>query len=127
MMRCVENCKVKDFDEISDIDIIVVSQYLYEQFWKEYLNDSYNPTTKVNHIYTISFAIFRGYIYLDGFRNNEFYNQWCVKTLDFEKDLQLNFNIENEIHYRIFKSWDAVKMYYLTSIIDAQKKLEENV
>ena len=33
---------LKDFDDSSDIDIIIVSRTLFERFWQEYLNDSYS-------------------------------------------------------------------------------------
>ena len=61
---------------------------------------------------------------LDSFRNNEYYNNWLRKTEGFEKDIQLKFKIGNEIHYRIFESWDSVKLYYMYSI-DKLKNSEE--
>lgn len=108
--------KYKPFNESSDVDIIIVSKNLFNEFWKQYLNDSYNPTTKINNISKVAFCIFRKYMTLDSFRNNEYYNNWIKKTSGFEKDIQLQFEIENEIHYRIFESWDSVKMYYISSI-----------
>lgn len=118
--------ELKDFDSESDVDIIIVSRTLFERFWQEYLNDSYNPTTRINNIGKISFGVFRRYIFLDGFRNNEFYNQWCRKTMGFENKIQLFFDISNDIHYRIFESWDAVKSYYMSSIRASQIHLEGN-
>lgn len=115
----------KSFDENSDIDIIVVSQRLFYDFWEQYLSDSYNPTTGINKTSYVSKCIFRRFITLDFFRNNDFYNDWMKKTGDFEKDIQLLFQIENDIHYRIFESWDSVKMYYILSI-NRLKGLEVN-
>ena len=115
---------LKDFDASSDVDIIIVSRRLYEDFWREYLKDSYNPTAQIKNINKISFGIFRKYIFLDGFRHNAYYEQWTKKTLGFENKIQLFFDIENEIHYRIFESWDAVKDYYMKSIMDAKKNKE---
>ncbi|MGN0499357.1 MAG: hypothetical protein ACI4F6_09915 [Acutalibacteraceae bacterium] len=106
----------KIFDDDSDIDIIVVSQKLFNEFWEQYLYDSYNPTARVNNINKVSFSIFRKYLTLDCFRNNEYYNEWQRLTGGFEKDIQVLFQINNEIHYRIFESWDSVKMYYVSSI-----------
>ena len=102
----------------------MVSRKLFENFWREYLNDSYNPTVQINKINLVSFGVFRKYIILDGFRRNSYYDQWCKKTLDFEKGIQLFFGIENQIHYRIFESWDAVKDYYINSITKLKQKLE---
>lgn len=116
--------KYKLFNANSDLDIIVVSQKLFSEFWEQYLKDSYNPTTKINKIGKVSFCVFRKYMTLDSFRNNEYYNNWLRKTGGFEKDIQLRFQIENAIHYRIFESWDSVKMYYMSSI-NALKGSEE--
>lgn len=114
----------KQFDSDSDIDIIIVSPKLFEEFWEQYLQDSYRPTTRINNITKVSFCIFRRYLTLDGFRKNEYYMDWVKKTKGFEKDIQIRFQIDNDIHYRIFESWDAVKMYYLSSIEDLKSKEE---
>lgn len=106
----------KAFDENSDVDIIIVSRKLFNEFWEQYLNDSYNPTTRIKNITYVSFCIFRKYLTLDNFRNNAYYNQWQRTTDGFEKDIQLQFQIDNEVHYRIFESWDSVKMYYISSV-----------
>lgn len=82
-------------------------------------------------MYYVSFCIFRKFLTLDYFRNNDYYNNWQKKTGDFEKDIQLQFQIGNDIHYRIFESWDSVKMYYISSInqlkgIEEVNKYNEN-
>ena len=110
------NKDYKSFDNNSDVDIIIVSKKLFDEFWEQYLYDSYNPTAKIKNINKVSFCIFRKYLTLDNFRNNEYYNEWLKKTNGFEKDIQLIFQINNDIHYRIFESWDSVKMYYISSI-----------
>ena len=116
--------KFKSFDDESDIDIIVVSSKLFNEFWEQYLSDSYNPTARIDRIRTVSFCIFRKYLNLNYFRNNEYYNNWLKKTGDLEKDIQLLFQIENEINYRIFESWAAVKLYYMSSIDNCKKEME---
>lgn len=115
----------RNFNDTSDVDIIIVSQRLFNEFWEQYLYDSYKPTTKINNIYDVGFCIFRKYMRLDCFRNNEYYNIWQKKIGGFEKDIQLRFQIGNDIHYRIFESWDSVKMYYVSSI-NKLKELEES-
>ena len=115
--------KYKLFDDNSDIDIIIVSNHLFNEFWKQYLRDSYNLNAQINDIDKVSSCIFQKYLYLDGFRNNSYYNEWLEKTGGFEKDIQMTFRIENAINYRIFESWDAVKYYYLSNIDEL--KMEE--
>lgn len=114
----------KAFDENSDVDIIIVSEKLFSEFWQEYINDSYNPTTKVDNVKYVSYCVFRKFLTLDYFRQNAYYERWKKLTNGFEKDIQLMFRIENEIHYRIFESWDSVKAYY-TSSIEKIKLCEE--
>lgn len=115
----------KKFDDKSDVDIIIVSRKLFNEFWEQYLYDSYNPTATIKNIKYVTFCIFRKYLTLDCFRNNAYYNEWQRLTNGFEKDIQLYFQINNEIHYRIFESWDTVKMYYVSSI-NKLKGLEED-
>lgn len=96
----------KTFDDKSDVDIIIISRKLFDEFWEQYLYDSYSPTTGIKFIDKVGFGIFRKYLTLDGFRNNTYYNEWQWITNGFEKDIQLRFQINNEIYYRIFESWD---------------------
>ena len=107
----------KAFDKLSDIDIIVISQKYFYFFWDSYRKDSYASIKTEISFHQVCFSIFRKYLTLDGFaKSNPDYSEWLKKTQGFEKDLQLLFNIENEIHYRIFESWDAAKDYYMSSI-----------
>lgn len=117
----------KEFDNKSDIDIVVVSSQLYYDFWDEYLKE-YNSITGIrNGSYKyITSCIFKKFIIMDGFDNsNDYYAKWQKKTKGFEKDLQLMFKINNDIHYRIFESWDAVKMYYCKGLLENREKLKE--
>ena len=117
--------KFKHFNEESDIDVIIISQVLFYQFWKEYLLDSYS-SIGIKNMNKISFGIFRKYIFLDGFRSeNVFFRNWEVKTKGFEKDLQLIFKIENKIHYRIFESWESAKQYYVSGIEKCKNNILE--
>lgn len=116
----------KEFNSESDIDVVVVSRQLYYEFWDEYLNEHNSITGIKNgkYRYVVS-CIFKRFITLDGFDNsNDYYVKWQKKTKGFEKDLQLMFKIDNDIHYRIFESWDAVKMYYCKGILENKGKLE---
>lgn len=116
----------KKFDENSDIDIIVVSQKYFNHFWDSYRRDSY-AAVKTPNFSKVCFSIFRKYLTFEGFRNtNPEYAMWLKKTQGFEKNLQLEFDIENEIHYRIFESWDSAKDYYISSIEKNIKAIEEN-
>lgn len=117
--------KFKMFDERSDIDVVVVSQKLYYKFWNSYLNDSYSPIRIKKYSY-ICTCIFRKFISFEGFNeSNNDYMEWKKQTLGFEKDLQLRFGIRNEIHYRIFESWDAAKSYYIAGMEKNKERMKE--
>ncbi len=114
----------KLFDDKSDLDIIIVSQVIFYRFWNAYLVDSYSPIRINNYTYVCK-CIFRKFITFDGFnKTNKDYCEWQKRTKGFEKDLQLRFDIEHEIHYRIFESWEAAQMYYISGLIKNQRKLE---
>lgn len=92
------------FNEESDIDIIVISRKYFYLFWDSYRRDSYAEVRTLN-FNKVCFGIFRKYIIFDGFKKNNLdYLKWLKKTQGFEKNLQLEFEIENSIHYRIFES-----------------------
>lgn len=115
----------KDFDEKSDIDIIIISQRYFYLFWEAYVRDSY-AEIKMPNFEDVYFGIFKKYIIFDGFTlSNETYAEWVKKTQGFEKDIQLNFGIEHEVHYRIFESWDSAKDYYMSSIDMSKNEKEE--
>jgi len=115
----------KDFDENSDIDIIIISQKIFYLFWEAYIKDSY-AEIKMPNFQAVYFSIFRRYIIFDGFTlSNKIYADWVKKTQGFEKDIQLKFGIENEVHYRIFESWDSAKDYYMSSIDRSKCEMEE--
>lgn len=119
----IKNFKL--FDENSDLDIIIISQKYFYYFWDAYRKDSY-AEIKMNNFNKVCFSIFRKYLTLDGFSTtNESYIRWLKKTQGFEKDLQLIFGIDNELHYRIFESWDSAKDYYMSSIAKTRKRMED--
>ena len=113
----------KCFSEESDIDIIVISQKLFYRFWEAYRRDSY-AEIKTPHFTTVTFWIFRKYLSAENLsKTNEDYISWEKQTQGFEKDLQTRFLIENDIHYRIFESWDSAKEYYINGL----RKLKDNL
>jgi hypothetical protein len=114
----------KIFNESSDIDIIIISHKLFIKFWNSYLQDSINFYIRdYDHVCS---AIFKRFIIFNGFTlSNDVYADWERLTNGFEKNLQLRFKISNEIHYRIFDSWDAAEIYYLKSLDDCRAKLLE--
>lgn len=117
----------KCFDKASDIDIIIISQEYFYLFWDSYRRDSYNLIKTKIGFHLVCFSIFRKYLTLEGFdTSNPDYAKWLKKTQGFEKELQLDFEIENDINYRIFESWNAAKEYYMHSIERTKEAQYEN-
>lgn len=111
------------FNQKSDIDIVIVSQQLFNEFWDEYLKEHNSLIGIKNGKYkNVTSGIFKKFITLEGFDDsNDYYKNWQKKIGDFEKDLQLLFKINNDVHYRIYESWDAVESYYTKGLLELKE------
>lgn len=118
------NKNYKVFDDCSDIDVIIVSQKLFYRFWDAYISDSY-AEIRTPYFRTVCFSVFRRYVNVEYLsKSNKEYISWTKQTEGFEKDLQFRFLIENDIHYRIYESWDSAKYYYMNGIKKLKDRLE---
>ena len=114
----------KPFGGDSDIDVIIISQTLFYRFWNAYLKDSYSEV-RVNNYQYVCTCIFRKFITFEGFKkNNEEFSDWKKQTKGFEKDLQLRYGISHDIHYRIYESWEAAQLYYISGMRKGLSELE---
>ncbi|MEW4371388.1 hypothetical protein [Paenibacillus kandeliae] len=114
----------KAFHEKSDLDIVVVSREKFEQFWQAYSDIHFNNVKPINEYTYVTKAIFQKYIVFNGFDlSSEVYKEWSKLESEFKKDLQTEFDIEHDINYRIFESWNAVKNYYTRNIRFLKSKL----
>ncbi|QUH19268.1 hypothetical protein [Alkaliphilus sp. B6464] len=119
--------RLKDFDDESDIDIAIISDVYYKMFRDAYFKGFYNEQFNYRAHKKVTSAIFRRFIIFDGFtEKNDEYVRWIEKTGEFKSTIQLEYEIENDINYRIFKTWDAVKCYYEKSIKECKEQLNEN-
>ncbi|MNW49637.1 hypothetical protein D3C74_270640 [compost metagenome] len=114
----------KLFDDSSDIDITVVSQTRFMMFWNAYAKMHTNSIRPISEYGYVAKCIFQKFITFKGFDlNNDTYKNWYKQESDFKKNLQLEFNISQDINYRIFESWDAVQSYYTRNIKILKSKL----
>ncbi|MCR5863434.1 hypothetical protein LRS05_15500 [Flavobacterium sp. J372] len=115
-----------EFNEDSDFDLIIVSNKIYNSIWEAYKSISYNQYL---HNYTaIASNIFNGFVSLkDEDRNygNKILLDWQKTILKFKAELQLTFNIQHEINYRIYTDWQAVEDYHLKGISKLKSILNE--
>lgn len=118
---------LKNFNEESDIDLVVVSPDLFHTFWREFTIASY----KVGELKDLPYLgkkLTKGFIDLYHFTDlNEVNKQWEKKTGSFQRELQKKFTLSQEIHYRIFNDWQSVELYYKNGIEEAKKILSRGV
>ena len=107
------------FNSESDIDIIIVSPEIFRKSWDAYLDLSSKYFVKDYSF--VSGNIFRRFVSLKTpDPRSAFFDAWSKKVEPCKKDLQVVFNISNEVNYRIYESWDAVKFYHQSGIVDLQ-------
>lgn len=116
--------KFRDFNEESDLDLVIVSRKYFHKFWDTYLDLHDN---KINFGYQyIASNIFRRFVSVKKVSpTHPFFIEWISKIEKFNKDYQTIFGIHHEINYRIYESWDDVERYHLKGIEEIKEKLSE--
>lgn len=110
----------------SDIDLILVSKEIFEQYWNAYRNKLYSKKW-INDFNLIKHFIFKKILIFNGFNeHDEEYREWLKKTSDFQKEVQDLFRIRHAVNYFIFESWDAVEQYYIGSLFKIKNKENPN-
>lgn len=116
-----------EFDDDSDIDLIIVSDSYFGQLWRAYREISSHSWLKGYS--KITSNIFNEFISLND--DDSDYGQyslekWQKKILSFKAELQVSFSLPSAINYRIYKNWEAVERYHLDGITKLKIKLNEN-
>jgi hypothetical protein len=110
------------FQETSDIDIVIVSSEIFRKSWDAFLELQSKYYLKDYRFITSN--IFRRFVSLkDPDTRNPFFDTWARKVEPCKKDLQLLFNIPNEINYRIYESWSSAKMYHCKGLEELRTAL----
>jgi hypothetical protein len=111
----------KEFNDSSDLDIVVVSDKIFHQVW-----GAFNDLSKMKHVKqysAVTSEIFRHFISLKEVDVDvEYFKNWEKKVNAFKKNLQVVFEIENEINYRIYESWEWVDVYHLDGLSKLKDK-----
>lgn len=107
----------------SDLDVAVISTELFHKYWhlfRTFYASKYNWWYK-NYIYN---GIYRGYINekwinaVDGCRK-----EWEEISAASKNKLTNKLFIQNEVTYRIYRSWSDFEEYHLKSIKDIKKMM----
>ena len=113
----------KIFNEKSDIDLVLVSPELFKKFWDAYL-DLYSQRKNFGYTYVAS-NIFRRFVSIKRpDPTHPTFKAWITKVESFNKDYQVLFNIESEINYRIYESWESVERYHHKGIEELKTSLQ---
>ncbi len=112
-----------DDEKPSDLDIAIISNRYFELFWKTF-RSAYCLKNKHHYKY-ISRSIYRGYICEHNIRIIlECRKRWQEISAKCNKKLQSEFYIKNPISYRIYRNWDDLQEYSLSSISDCVNNLK---
>ena len=115
--------------ESSDIDIAVISDKLYLYFWDRFRKLKGRYAVYNTKFYEkIAKSIYRGFINEDDITQfSELNTEWKKKSNPVNILLQDKMNFEQEITYRIYRSWEDLEDYQLYSITNARKRSLEGV
>ena len=121
--------KFRDFNEHSDIDIVIISQKLFYSFWDCYFEE----LTKgllfgdvYNNISKNTFKRFVDYKADESLKiSQKFYKDFCKQISGYARDLQVNFDFPSKIGYRVYRSWEDYKMNIIHNIKDIKAGIED--
>lgn len=111
----------------SDIDIAVISDFLYKKFW-----DKLRQVKKIRYqqpYYThLTESIFRGYINeKDLLQVNGLREEWEELVRPINVTLQDTLGFVHPITYRLYRSWEDLEDYQIIGIAKAQRTLLEEM
>lgn len=117
---------LSEFNENSDFDLIIVSRKLFYDMWDVFREISINQN--LDSYLKKCKNIFGGFISLrddDNTYGNDKLIEWQRNILSFKAQLQLTFNIEHDINYRIYSDWKSVEEYHLRGITKLKNIVNE--
>lgn len=121
--------KFRDFGDNSDIDIVIVSDRIFNLFWNCYLKELVQGSLYGNNYDGISKNTFKRFVDYKADLNldisQSFYINFQKKINGYAKDLQINFDFPCDIGYRIYKSWEDYRMNVVHNLKDLRREMEK--
>lgn len=117
---------LSEFHDNSDFDLIIVSRKLFYEIWSAYREVSQGQY--LDNYGQKCGNIFGGFISIrdnDKTYGNQTLENWQKKILSFKAELQLTFNIQHDINYRIYSDWESVEEYHLKGITKLKNTINE--
>lgn len=118
----------KEFSDESDFDLIIVSKGMYRKIWSAY-REIAQQTNLPGYIAKCK-NIFNGFVSIkdtEPTHGNEALQEWQRKVRTFKTDLQLKFNIQHEINYRIYSDWESVQDYHVRGIAKLKSEINNEI
>lgn len=119
------NKDFRDFNEESDIDIVIISNKEFNIFW-DILYENYMLGERSDEFKSAMHHTFKRFIdinYSDKILYSKYYTVWKERTEGYKKDLQLDYDFPDKISYRIYRNWED----YQTSMLLNVKRLKETI
>jgi hypothetical protein len=104
-------------DEVSDIDVVLVSPKRFSELWAEILALYYNDGGNIIGARTRN-DVFRKFVTLKRNENwpSKIFQEWHQTMDRLKRDFFTEFNVGNSIKYRIYESWEAAGSYHESGI-----------
>lgn len=118
--------KFKEFDETSDFDLVIVSKETYRNIWSAY--KAISMERFIAGYANKCSSVFNGFVSIkdsDPTYGNYLLEDWQRKVRTFKAELQLKFNIQHDINYRIYSDWESVQDYHVRGIAKLKGEINE--
>ena len=119
----------KEFDLNSDIDIVIISEKLFESLWDDLLESFVKNEYGLGSYYDYASSnVFKRFIdtkKLDRFLGTN-YLKWIQKTEGYIRDLQIDYNFPEKIGYRIYISYEDYNINVIKNLKDLKGDENEN-
>ncbi|MBP1174665.1 MULTISPECIES: hypothetical protein [Paenibacillus] len=110
---------LNDNDKVSDIDLAIVSDSLFDEIWRAMRK--HKSTYYMSNYQRVANSVFLGYINDKDFTDMPNFNSEIETRINnTNRELIEELSIIHPISYRIYRSWEDLEEYQLTSIEKAR-------
>jgi hypothetical protein len=106
------------FSEMSDLDLVIVSEPLFCKLWDSYLA-FVNSSTGQSYS-TVAKNVFRHFISIkaEDVQGDqlEYFADWIGRVDKLRQIFQLKFKLPAEVNYRVYDSWEYVEQYHVAGL-----------
>ena len=115
----------RDFNEDSDIEIVIISERLFDLFWDCYLKELIEGRLGGDVYTNLSKNTFKRFVDYEADNplhiKQSFYKDFQKQINGYAKDLQVNFDFPSRIGYRIYKSCEDYKLGIIHNLRDLRR------